>query len=141
MTNVSLKTDLNVPADKVWELIGQFNALPDWHPAVEKSELEAGGKLRRLTLVGGGSIVERLEKLDEDGHLYRYSIIESPLPVANYAAELRVKPGVDGKSCTVEWSSDFNPAGASIEEATKAIQGVYQAGLDNLQKLFMPGAK
>ena len=139
MTTVSMKTDLNVPADQVWEIVGRFNALPEWHPAVEKSELEDDGKLRRLSLVGGGSIVERLEKLDEKEQLYRYSIIESPLPVANYSATLRVKPSKDGKSCSVEWSSDFNPAGASMEEATKAIQGVYQAGLDNLNKLFGAG--
>lgn len=136
MANVSMKTDLNVPADQVWRIVGQFNALPDWHPAVERSELEEGGKVRRLTLVGGGAIVERLEALDDSGQLYRYSIVESPLPVANYSAELRVKPKSDGKSCTVEWSSEFNPAGASMEEATKAIQGVYQAGLNNLQKMF-----
>lgn len=141
MTDVKMKTDLNVPADQVWEMIGKFNALPDWHPAVEKSELEDGGKLRRLTLAGGVSIVERLEKLDEDGQVYRYSIVESPLPVANYSAELRVKPNQDGTGCTVEWSSNFNPVGASMEEASKVIQGVYQAGLDNLQKMFSPGGK
>lgn len=141
MTNVSMKTNLNVPADKVWEMIGRFNALPDWHPAVESSELEDDGQSRRLTLVGGGSILERLEKLDDDGQHYRYSIVESPLPVGNYTADLRVKPSADGTSCTVEWSSDFNPVGASVEEASKAIQGVYQAGLDNLQKLFTTGTK
>lgn len=139
MTTVSMKTDLNVSADQVWDMIGRFNALPEWHPAVEKSTLEDGGKIRRLTLVGGGSIVERLEKMDEDGHVYRYSIVESPLPVANYTAELRVHPKADGSGCTVEWSSDFNPFNASMEDATKAIQGVYQTGFDNLRKMFMMG--
>ena len=43
MTKVSMSTDLNVSADKVWKLIGGFNVLPDWHPAVEKSELEEEG--------------------------------------------------------------------------------------------------
>ena len=141
MTNVSVKTELKVPADKVWDIIGHFNALPEWHPAVEKSTLQDDGKLRRLELVGGGAIVERLEKLDAEGHRYRYSIVESPLPVTNYSAELRVIPSADGNSCTVQWSSDFNPMGASVEDASKAIQGVYQAGLENLQKLFTPGAR
>ena len=140
MTTVNMKTQLAVPADQVWEIIGHFNALPDWHPAVQKSELEDGGQIRRLTLVGGGSIVERLERIDEEAQVYRYSIIESPLPVANYSSELRVISNDDGTS-TVEWSSDFNPAGASAEDAAKVIQGVYEAGLDNLKKMFMPGMK
>ena len=140
MTTVSVKTQLAVPADKVWDMVGHFNALPDWHPAVENSTLEENGKIRRLSLVGGGSIVERLEKTDDSAQVYRYSIVESPLPVANYSAELRVQSNQDGTS-TVEWSSDFNPAGASAEEAAKVIRGIYEAGFENLKKLFNPTTK
>ncbi|GMQ89894.1 MAG: SRPBCC family protein [Gammaproteobacteria bacterium] len=136
MTKVSMTTQVPVSADKIWDLIGQFNALPDWHPAIEKSELEEDGQVRRLSLVGGGSIVERLEKIDEDEHLYRYSILESPLPVTDYVAELRVRPGKEGEGCTIEWSSEFDPKGASTADATEVIRGIYQAGFDNLKKLF-----
>ncbi len=136
MTKVSMTTQVPVSADKIWDLIGQFNALPDWHPAIEKSELEEDGRVRRLSLVGGGSIVERLETIDEDEHLYRYSILESPLPVANYVAELRVRPGKEGEGCTIEWSSEFDPKGAPTADATEVIRGIYQAGFDNLKKLF-----
>ena len=65
-----MSTDLNVSADKVWKLTGGFNALPDWHPAMEKSELEEEGQQRRLSLVGGGTIIERLENVDEDSRTY-----------------------------------------------------------------------
>ena len=41
MPKISMKQDLNVAADQVWNLIGHFNALPDWHPGVEASELKA----------------------------------------------------------------------------------------------------
>lgn len=91
MTKVNMKTQVPVSADKLWELIGQFNGLPNWHPAIEKSELEEDGKVRRLTLVGGGSIVERLERVDDNEHLYRYSILESPLP-----AGVRPRTGLRG---------------------------------------------
>jgi hypothetical protein len=36
----------------------------------------------------------------------------------------------------VEWEASFEPKGASVEEATKTIQGVFQTGLDNLKKLY-----
>ena len=42
----------------------------------------------------------------------------------------------DGKSCTVEWSSAFEPSGASEPEAVKVIRGIYEAGFDNLRKMF-----
>jgi hypothetical protein len=136
MANVSNTSHFNVPAEKIWELIGDFNALADWHPAVEKSELEEGGHVRRLSLVGGGTIVEKLERLDTDSFQYRYSIIDSPLPVADYVAELRVEKDEFGEGCKVHWSSEFNPSGASVADAEQVIKEIYDAGFDNLKKIF-----
>lgn len=45
-------------AAQIWHRIGGFNALPDWHPAVEKSELEEGGTVRRPSLAGGGGAIK-----------------------------------------------------------------------------------
>ena len=135
MSKVNMSTSLGVPADKVWEMIGGFNALANWHPAIETSELEEGGTIRRLNLVGGGAIVEKLEQMDDDGYLYRYSILESPLPVAGYVSEIHVVEDGEG-SCKVEWSSNFTADGAPENDATEVIQGIYQAGFDNLKKIF-----
>lgn len=136
MTKVSVTTQVDIAPEKIWDLIGQFNSLPDWHPAFERSELEQGGTVRRLTLAGGGTIVERLERIDDNEHVYRYSILESPLPFTNYVGEIRVKPDKEGGGCTVEWSSQFDPKGAPVKDVTDMIQGFYQAGFDNLKKLF-----
>lgn len=135
MAKVTMNTRLTVSPDKVWELIGGFNALPDWHPAVEKSELQEEGSMRKLSLAGGGTIIEKLEKVDENERTYTYSIVDSPLPVANYTATIRVKDDGSGNT-TVEWIGEFNPEGATENEAVEVIQGIYQAGLDNLKKML-----
>ncbi len=136
MAKVSSSTDLPVPAKTVWDVIGNFNALPDWHPAVEKSEIkkEDGSTLRKLSLVGGGSIEEKLEQIDDKERLYTYSILSGPLPVANYRATLRVRDG--DKGCTVEWSSEFEAKGAPENAAVEAISGIYEAGFENLKRMF-----
>ena len=138
MAKVSMSMNLGEQAKTVWDMIGGFNALPDWHPAVQRSEIEGDGtgSIRTLHLVGGGTITERLEQQDEDGRSYSYSILSGPLPVANYTATIRLKDAPDGSGCVVEWESDFEPAGAPETDAVKAIQGVYAAGLDNLKKMF-----
>ena len=138
MANVSLSTTLPVPARTVWDAIGGFNSLAKWHPAVAKSEevKEGASTVRRLTLHGGGSIVERLEGKDDKKRTYTYSILEGPLPVSGYKATLHVEESKDGKSCKVEWSSSFEPAGASEPEAVKVIRGIYEAGFENLRKMF-----
>ena len=136
MTKVSLSTKLAVPADQVWNVIGGFNALPNWHPAVKESKLDAGGRVRKLDLAGGGSMTEKLEKFDDRQHVYSYSIVQGPLPVSNYVATLKVNRSKDGKACTVEWSSQFSPAGASEADAAKMVEGIYQAGFESLKKMF-----
>src|SRR4051812_7318540 len=114
MAKVKMDTKLPVSADALWQTIGGFNALPAWHPAVATSEAsgEAKGSTRTLSLAGGGSIVERLEDADPKRRSYSYSILSGPLPVAGYVAELHVLDNGDGTS-TVEWSSQFEPRGAS----------------------------
>ena len=136
MAKVNMTTQVYVSPDQLWELIGGFNALPNWHPAVEKSELDSEGSVRTLSLAGGGQIVERLESRDHDERVYSYSIMNSPLPVANYTATIRVREDEGGKNSVVEWSSEFNPAGAPESDAIQAIQGVYEAGFANLRKMF-----
>lgn len=42
----------------------------------------------------------------------------------------------DDDGCSVEWSSEFEAAGVPENDAMKAIQDVYQAGFDNLKKMF-----
>jgi len=137
MPKVSMTTELPAAAKQVWDTVGGFNQLPDWHPAVEKSEEheENGVTVRTLTLVGGGTIVERLDKHDPASRTYEYSILSGPLPVANYTSTVKVTEGKDG-ACSVEWSSDFEASGAPENDAVATIQGVYQAGLDNLKKMF-----
>jgi polyketide cyclase/dehydrase/lipid transport protein len=135
MAKVNMTTDLDVAADQLWTLIGGFNALPDWHPAVEKSELEEEGSMRILSLAGGGKIVEKLEKHDDNERTYSYTITDSPLPVSNYRAEIKVIDQGEGKA-SVEWSSEFSAEGASENEAIDVISGIFQAGFDNLKKTY-----
>lgn len=135
MAKVDMSIDLDVAADDLWNLIGGFNALPDWHPAVEKSELEDEGSMRKLSLVGGGTIIEKLVKKSDTERLYSYTIEDSPLPISNYTSTIRVIDEGKGKS-QVEWSSEFTAKGVADNDAVQVIQGIYQAGFDNLKKMF-----
>ncbi len=135
MTEVSVTNHYPVTPEKLWELIGGFNALPQWHPAVQKSELEEGGSVRRLSLAGGGEIVERLERMSDDQYAYTYSIVDSPLPVKDYSATLKLED--DGKGgCKVTWSGSFAADGMPEQDAMKVVEGIYRAGFDNLRKMF-----
>ena len=68
MAKIKMSTTVAAQGKALWDVIGKFNALADWHPAIEKSELEEGGTQRRLSLVGGGELVERLEAHKGDAY-------------------------------------------------------------------------
>ena len=137
MSKVSMSTSIGVSAEQLWDSIGGFHSFADWHPGFEKCVIEEQGKvtLRRLYLVGGGEVVERLEKTDDDERSYDYSIISSPLPINNYKSTIRVLEGEDGKA-TVQWSCDFEADNAPESDMTKLVEGIYSAGFDNLKKMF-----
>jgi hypothetical protein len=138
MPKVTMSTPVAMNADALWQAMGSFAAIGKWHPMMEKVEAEGEqkGSLRRLQLIGGAKLVERLEEVSPTERLYRYSILESPLPISDYVAEIRVKDNGDGTS-TVEWSSDFSVNTSTGErDVVKTVQEVYQAGLDNLSKLY-----
>ena len=134
MTKVTVMEEFSASANQIWNLIGGFNALPDWHPAAERSELEEGGTVRKVTLVDGVTILEKLEYHSDESRECSYSIVTSPLPVANYMATLKVTEYEEGSQ--VEWSGEFDPSGVSESEAVELVQGIYRAGLDHLKLVF-----
>ena len=138
MSNVNMSTKLPVSADIVWQTIGGFSAMAQWHPAIEKSEetTEGGATIRTLSLAGGGgTVVEKLETLNDKERSCTYSIVSSPMPLSNYEATLRVR--ADGPmSCTVEWSSQFDAEGATENDAAAAVRQAYEAGFENLKRMF-----
>jgi Polyketide cyclase / dehydrase and lipid transport len=137
MSKVQSSTKLPVAADIVWQTIGGFSTIAQWHPAIEKSEetTQDGATIRTLSLAGGGTVVEKLETLNDKERSCTYSIVSSPMPLSNYEATLRVR--AEGPmSCTVEWSSEFDAEGASENDAAAAVRQVYESGFENLKRMF-----
>lgn len=121
--------DVAAPPAKVWQTIGDFCGIGNWHPAVEKctpSEQD-GMKVRTLSLKGGGTIKEEQVSRDDKVMTYTYTILESPLPVSDYKSTLSVAP--EGSGSKVTWSGTFNAKGAPDSVAKDAIQGIYDSGL------------
>jgi hypothetical protein len=142
MLQLALSVALARSADEVWQVVGDFNGLPRWHPSVEASVLEqaAGGVGRRVTNVGGTAarreLTERLVYFDAAAREYAYTIIAGPAPFVDYVGRFRVEP--DGRErCTFRFTARFRAApGKSDAEATERIETFYRAGLANLQKMF-----
>lgn len=127
---------LNTSADTVWELIGGFNSLPAWQPAVAESRLENAGRVRRLTMADGNTIVQKLLWRRNADRAYSYSMNKSHLPVADYVSTFGAVEEAGGAACRIEWTCAFEPVGRTEDEARKVIEDIHGRGLDHLKSLF-----
>ena len=125
----------------VWKLVGNFNALDVWHPAVSKSELNgAGTKVgtrRLLTLVDSKkTIIEQLTAYDAAKTSYSYTIVRGPLPVVNYNGTLTLNATPEGKTL-LKWTSTFDaPEGGDNTYSTQAVEALCDSGLAKLVNNF-----
>lgn len=134
--SISEKVEVAAPPAKVWDTIKDFNGWQNWHPAIASTDITKGkgntkGTQRVLTTKDGAKIKEELTAFSAGSMSYSYKILDSPLPVTNYASTLKVGKSKGGS--TVTWSAKFKAKeGSSDDEAKKTMTGVYRAGLDNL---------
>ena len=125
----------------VWKLVGNFNALDVWHPAVVKSELNGAvtkvGTRRLLTLADkGDTVIEQLTSYTPAQTTYSYTSVKSPFPVKNYAATISLTTTAEGKTL-MKWASTFDvPEGTDIGHATRVIEGVCDSGMAKLVNNF-----
>ena len=142
MLHLNLSVSLTTPAEKVWDVIGNFNGLPDWHPWVSRSFLEpaAAGVGRRVTIDGGKAgpreLTERLVSFDASKFEYAYTIIAGPIPFKNYVGVFKVIPsGRD--QCVFEYRGAFEAAqGFTDEAAMERVRSFYEAATKHLPNLF-----
>jgi hypothetical protein len=140
---VYVSSVVDAPADQVWALVRDFNALPKWTPFVADSRIEGGlapdtvGCIRSFRLKDGGTIREQLLALSDFDLECTYAILESPMDVANYVATLKLTPVTDGNRTFAEWWAEFDCAAEREQVLAQQIgQNVFQAGLDALKGLF-----
>ncbi|MEM1049534.1 MAG: SRPBCC family protein [Pseudomonadota bacterium] len=141
MARVYISSVIDAPADRVWERVRDFNGLPRWHPAIRESRIENGdppdkvGCIRDFRLQNGDRIREQLLGLSDYDYFCSYAILESPMPLTDYVATLRLTPVTDGDKTFVEWSADFECAADVADELTGSIgENVFQAGFDALKR-------
>jgi len=142
MSSIYVSSVIPAGVDRVWERIRDFNALPLWHPLVKFSEIEKGlpsdqvGCVRHFILQDGGDLRERLLALSDLEKMFTYSILDSPLPVVNYVATVRLKPITDSAHTFAEWTAEFDVTGGQETDVVERVTGVFQGGFDSLKKHF-----
>jgi hypothetical protein len=143
MARVYVSTVISAPASRVWERVRDFNGLPRWHPLIRDSRIEDAlpadkvGCIRNFNLQNGDNIREQLLGLSDYDMFCTYSILESPMPLENYIATIRLTPITEGDRCFMEWSAEFSCDPTEEDGLVNGIGAdVFQAGFDALKRNF-----
>lgn len=132
MENISIKTTINAPIEKVWQYftepahIKQWNnASPDWHTPAATNDLTIGGKFSYTMAAKDGSFSFDFEGIYDD-------IQENKYIAYTIADGRKVEIIFEANGDTVEIIETFE---AENQNPVEMQRGGWQAILDNFKKL------
>lgn len=137
MVKVLRSTILSAPSDAVWEVVRDFNGHDRWHPAVATSQIERGeasdriGCIRRFHLQDGAELREQLLTLSDMEQTFSYCLLDTPVPLFNYVAHVRLHPVTDADETFWEWESRFDTRRGEEAEMSRLVgEDIYMAGFN-----------
>lgn len=132
--------DVPAPADVVWQEVGDFCSIADWHPEVAGCTIEQDDvtTYRTVETTDGKTFREQLLARNEETRFYSTSLVDSPWPVTGVLTEFQVGPGPDGTSFIV-WQSDYATLAVDEDAAADELSRLYQTGLEGIAAMFGDG--
>ncbi|SLN64123.1 SRPBCC family protein [Roseisalinus antarcticus] len=143
MVKVFRSTVLEAPVEAVWGVLRDFNGHDRWHPVVAESHVERGlpsdkvGCVRNFRLQDGSNLREQLLTLSDMEMTFSYCLLDTPVPLFNYVAHVRLLPVTDTDATYWEWESRFDtPKGRESELHDMVADGIYVSGFDAIAAHF-----
>jgi carbon monoxide dehydrogenase subunit G len=132
---VCISGELQAPIEKVWELIGNFADLMNWHPGVEKCTTEGVGIGSTRTIYAGGNVaIERLERLDSAAHSIGYSVQAGgfPSPLIGMKVDL-VLTAISGGRTRIDWTAGLPDDEENAAEVDRFAESYYPKRIEHLR--------
>ncbi|MEM1131085.1 MAG: SRPBCC family protein [Pseudomonadota bacterium] len=146
MVKVLKSTIIPASCDAVWAMLREFNGHDRWHPEIATSQIERGedddrvGCIRKFKLKDGSELREKLLTLSDAEQSFSYCLLETPIPLFNYVAHVRLMPVTDGDRTFWEWEGRFTtPPGREDELSQMVGENIYMAGFKAIQTHLIGG--
>lgn len=141
MVKVVRSTIVDAPSGTVWAVVRDFNGFDRWHPAIATSAMERAapadriGCVRRLRLADGAEVREQLLGLSDLEQSYRYCLLDTPIPLFNYMAEIQLLPVTDGDRTFWRWEASFTTRSGEEAAMTAVVAGgILEAGFAAIRR-------
>jgi NADPH2:quinone reductase len=146
MVRLRCSTIISAPVDRVWTVLRDFNGHDRWHPAVERSEIELAepsdkiGCVRKFRLRDGAVLREQLLSLSDRDHSFRYFLLEAPVMLHDYVADMRLRPVTSDGTTYCEWHARFDPPPSERMALLRFVrEDIMMAGFAALRRAVLDG--
>ena len=114
MAVVSTFEDVNLPAAKIWDVIGDFGGIRKWAVLVQGESVEdtPAGKVRTLQMPEGRVVRELLAASSQ--YAYTYTMLDRP-EMADYRSTVAVIP-LDADHSRIELIVSLSPSEGQTDE-------------------------
>lgn len=126
MADVVQHERVALPAQQVWEVIGEFGGIRRWASIVQDEEVEdtPDGPVRVLTMANGNVVRESLVVSSQ--YSYTYTYVDRP-ESASYRGTVAVVP-IDEAASRIVLSTSLDPSGDLTDEAITERYTKFLAG-------------
>ena len=144
MAKISQQVQINVPKNKVWEILADFGNVYKWAPPITQSALTGSttqgvGTERFCEVIQMGRATEKVLEWDE-GNSIRYEIKGLP-SVNSFINKFSLKGEADQTEVTFEGELDIAGTEAERKGFEEQLQGMVQMTLQGLKQYAETGQK
>ncbi len=131
--NVSEKITINSPAENVWKTLSALDGVEKYLPIIKSSKIQGSGSGAQRTCEvqfgeQKGTLVEKIEKVDDQNKLVQISMEKAPAPFEGLRISMQVKPIDDNTSEFSVWSE-------VSDKQSQPIQQIFQMMAQGLKQL------
>jgi hypothetical protein len=141
MPHVVKSTIIDAPTDRVWDGPARFQRPRPLAPRGRDQRHRARAKLgpigcvRRFKLADGSELREQLLALSDLEQTFSYCLLDTPIPIFNYVAHVRLLPVTDGDRTFWHWESRFTTRPGEEKRLAQMVgEEIYQAGFEAIRE-------
>lgn len=131
---VTVSDVIDAPIARVWEIVSDFEGLMRWHPLVVACDTigQGTGALRTVHFQDWWA-KERLDRMDQQGHVVAYTITDCSREV-NIGAKVSITLTSLGPDRTrIAWTAGLDASSEHAEAVNAALEAYYPVRIGHLK--------
>lgn len=129
--------ELDHPVEAVWRVVSAFGGIERWVAGVDTCAVQGSGVgAVRIVGLGGRTVRERLEHMDEAEYAIVYTVLPPHLvPAENVRGTIQLRALSPGATA-ITWRSDATRIVGDVALLTARIEAFYGASIAGLRRLL-----